>query len=234
MSHLRTVVRIAREQRMKSILSEPLRNAFESKALPFLWSRGSNNLHSLQILAMPPEELKKGSLPSIVNTMLWSSFLFLFIAMIMFSWVFFLLCLLHYWPLLFYYCCVSNGCNVSFTRSVHCKYWCLGVFPPSIMMKVYRPIPDESCPFCSTAEEKLPKMNIAVPSSLLSEFHFIFDSDVQKLILFFGQTSFSVCLHWGPKSPVIHVIWEIMKRYGIQNLFLCNTVGLFIFFRVIW
>ena len=74
MSHLRTVVGIAREHKMKSILSEYRRNDFESQALPCLWSRWSNNLHSLYILAMPPDELKKGSLPSIANTMLWSSF----------------------------------------------------------------------------------------------------------------------------------------------------------------
>ena len=26
-------------------------------------------------------------------------------------------------------------------------------------------------------------------------------------------------LHWGPNSPIIHAIWEIMKRYGIQKSF---------------
>ena len=70
------------------------------------------------------------------------------------------------------------------------------LFFPNIVMKVHRPIPDGSCPFCRTAEEILLKVNIAVPSGLQSEFHFIFDSDVQKLILFFGQASFSVCLNW--------------------------------------
>ena len=62
-------------------------------------------------------------------------------------------------------------------------------------MKVHRPIPDESCPFCRTAEEILFKVNIVVPPGLQSEFNLIFDSDVQKLILFFGQASFSVCLN---------------------------------------
>ena len=71
------------------------------------------------------------------------------------------------------------------------------LFFPSITMKVHRPIPNESCPFCRTAEEILLKVNIAVTPSLLSEFYFIFDSDVQKIILFFGQASFSVCLNWG-------------------------------------
>ena len=63
-------------------------------------------------------------------------------------------------------------------------------------MKVHRPIPDGSCPFCRTAEEILLKMNIEVSPGLQSEFHLIFDSDVQKLFLFFGQASFSVCLNW--------------------------------------
>ena len=70
------------------------------------------------------------------------------------------------------------------------------LFFPSIVMKVHRPIPDRSCPLCNTVEEILLKVNIAVPPGLLCEFHIIFDSDVQKLILFFGQASFSVCLKW--------------------------------------
>ena len=70
MPHRRTVVRIAKEHKMKSILSETRRNDFESQALPCLWSSGSKNLHSLHILAIPPDELKKSSLPSIANTML--------------------------------------------------------------------------------------------------------------------------------------------------------------------
>ena len=36
------------------------------------------------------------------------------------------------------------------------------------------------------------KANIAVPPGLESEFHLIFDSEVQKLILLFGHASFSV------------------------------------------
>ena len=51
MPHLSTVVRIAKEHKTKSILSDPRRNDFESQVLPCLWSRGSNNLHSLHILA---------------------------------------------------------------------------------------------------------------------------------------------------------------------------------------
>ena len=70
------------------------------------------------------------------------------------------------------------------------------LFFPSIAMKVHRPIPDGSYPFCRTAEDILLKVNIANPPGLQSEFHLIFDSDVQKLILFFGQASFSVCLNW--------------------------------------
>ena len=70
------------------------------------------------------------------------------------------------------------------------------LFFPSIAMKVHRPIPDGSCLFYRTAEEILLKVDIAVPPGLQSEFHFIFDSDVQKLILFVGQTSFSVYLNW--------------------------------------
>ena len=61
--HLKTVVRIAKEHKMKSILSDPRRNDLESQASPCLWSRGSNNLYSLHILEMPLDELKKGSLP---------------------------------------------------------------------------------------------------------------------------------------------------------------------------
>ena len=63
-------------------------------------------------------------------------------------------------------------------------------------MKVHHPIPDGSCPFCRTAEEILIKVNIAVPPALQSGFHLIFDSDMQKLILFFGQVSFNVFLNW--------------------------------------
>ena len=70
MPHLSTVVRIAKEHKTKSILSDPRRNDFKSQVLPCLWSMGSNNLHSLHILAMPSDELKEGSLPSITNTML--------------------------------------------------------------------------------------------------------------------------------------------------------------------
>ena len=59
-------------------------------------------------------------------------------------------------------------------------------------MNVHLPIPDESYTFCKTAEEILFKANIAVPPGLESEFHLIFDSEVQKLILLFGHASFSV------------------------------------------
>ena len=52
-------------------------------------------------------------------------------------------------------------------------------------MKIHRPIPDGSCPFCRTAKEILLKVNIAVPPDLQSELHLIFDSEVQKLIFIF-------------------------------------------------
>ena len=70
MPHLMNVVNITKKHNMKSILSDPRKNDFESQALPCLWSRGSNNVHSRHIRTIPPDELKKGSLPSIVNTML--------------------------------------------------------------------------------------------------------------------------------------------------------------------
>ena len=56
-------------------------------------------------------------------------------------------------------------------------------FPKSVM-KVYRPISEESCTFFRTADETLFKVNIAVPSSLQSELHLISDSEVQALIYF--------------------------------------------------
>ena len=70
------------------------------------------------------------------------------------------------------------------------------LFLPRIVMKVHRFIPGGSCPFCRTAEEILIKMNIVVPPGLQSELHLIFDLDMQKLILFFDQVSFNVCLNW--------------------------------------
>ena len=69
------------------------------------------------------------------------------------------------------------------------------LFFPSIVMEVHCHIPNGSHPFCRTAEKILLKVNIAVPPGLQSEFHFIFDSDMQKLI-FFCQTSFSVYQNW--------------------------------------
>ena len=70
------------------------------------------------------------------------------------------------------------------------------LFLPSIVMNVHLPMPDGSCPFCRTAEEILLKANIDVPPGLESEFHLIFDLDVQKLILSFDQVSYSVFLDW--------------------------------------
>ena len=70
------------------------------------------------------------------------------------------------------------------------------LFFPSIVMNVHLPMLDGSCPFCRTAEEILLKANIAVSPGLESEFHLILDSDVQKLILSFGQVSFSIFLNW--------------------------------------
>ena len=70
------------------------------------------------------------------------------------------------------------------------------LFFPSIVMNVHLPMPDGSCPFCRTAEEILLKANIDVPPGLESEFHLIFDLDVQKLILSFDQVSYSVFLDW--------------------------------------
>ena len=61
-------------------------------------------------------------------------------------------------------------------------------------MKVHRPMPEGSSPFCRTADETLFKVNITVPPALQSEFHLISDSKVQKLILCFGHTSLSVYL----------------------------------------
>ena len=94
-----------------------------------------------------------------------------------------------------YYRFISNRFNLSFTGSIHREYRCSGVFYPRIVMNVHLPMPDGSCPFCRTAEEMLLKANIDVPPGLESEFHLIFDSEVQKLILFFGQVSFTVCLN---------------------------------------
>ena len=106
-----------------------------------------------------------------------------------------------------YVCCITN--NICFIIDVSptvamFPLQCLFIvnidvqvlFFPSIVMKVHRIILDGACPFCSTAKEIFLKMNIAVPPGLLSKLHLIFDSDVQNLILFFGQASFSVCLNW--------------------------------------
>ena len=104
-------------------------------------------------------------------------------------------------------CCITNYCCfiivVSLTDTMFplqgmyiVKIDVRVLFFPRIVMKVHRPIPDGSFPFCMTAEEMLLKVNIAVLPGLQSEFHLIFDSDVQKLILLFDQSSFSVCLNW--------------------------------------
>ena len=173
MPHRRTVVRIAKEHKMKSILSEPRRNDFESQALPCLWSSGSNNLHSLHILAIPPDDLKKSSLLSIANTMLWSSFLFLFIAMIMSVISASLGC-----SFLFVYYITNHCCFIIVVSATVAMFplqgmyiekdWWRVLFFPRIVMKVHRPIPDGSCPFYRTANKILFKMNIAVPPSLHS------------------------------------------------------------------
>ena len=66
---------------------------------------------------------------------------------------------------------------------------------PKIVKKFQRPIPEGSCPFCSTADETLSKVNIVVPPGLQSKFHVMSDSEVQKLILCFGHVSLRVCLN---------------------------------------
>ena len=70
------------------------------------------------------------------------------------------------------------------------------LFFSRIVLNVHRTIPDGSCALCRTVEEIVIKVNIAVSSGLQSKFNLIFDSDVQKLILFFGQASFSAYLNW--------------------------------------
>ena len=162
--------------------------------------RGSNNLHSLHILAMPPDKLKKGSLPLIANTLLWFSFLSLFIATIM------SVITASLWCSFLCVCYITNHfCFIIVVSPTVAMFSLQGLyivnidvkvlFLPRIVMKVHHPISDRSCPFCRTTEEILLKMNIVVPPGLQSEFHLIFDSDVQKLNLFFGQASFSVCLN---------------------------------------
>ena len=104
-------------------------------------------------------------------------------------------------------CCITNYCCfiivVSLTDTMFplqgmyiVKIDVRVLFLPRIVMKVHRLIPGGSCPFCRIAEEILFKMNIVVPPGLQSELHLIFDLDIQKLILFFGQVSFKVCLNW--------------------------------------
>ena len=66
--HLKMVVSITIGHNRKSILSDPIRNDFESQVFLCFWSNGSNSLHSLHIIAMPSDALMKGTLPSITNT----------------------------------------------------------------------------------------------------------------------------------------------------------------------
>ena len=68
------------------------------------------------------------------------------------------------------------------------------LFFPKSVMKIHRPIPEGSCPFCRTADETLSKVNIAVSLGLQSEFYLISDSEVHTLILCFSHASLSVCL----------------------------------------
>ena len=151
MPHLRMVVRIAREHKMKLILSDLRRNDFESQALPCLWSRWSNNLHSLYILAMPPDELKKGSLPSIANTMLCSSFFSLFIAMIMSVIAVSLGCsFLCVCYITNHFCFIIVVLPTVATFSLQGLYIVnidvRMLFLPKFVMKVHRLFPDGSCP----------------------------------------------------------------------------------------
>ena len=102
--HLKIVVNIFSEHKKKSILFEPFKNDLESHSLPCRWLNGSNNLHSRQILTIPPETLVKGSFPSIASTILWFSFRFLFI-IIMMS----VIAACRGWSFLFV-CCIINHC----------------------------------------------------------------------------------------------------------------------------
>ena len=102
--HLKMVVSITIGHNRKSILSDPIRNDFESQVFPCFWSNGSNSLHSLHIIAMPSDALMKSTLPSITNTIWWPSFLFLFITMMMY-----VTAALRGWSFLFVYC-ITNYC----------------------------------------------------------------------------------------------------------------------------
>ena len=198
--HLKTVVSIFSEHKKKSILSEPFRNDLESQVFPCLWCNGSNNLHSRHILAMPPDAMVKGSLSSIVRTILWFSFCFLFIIIVMSvtaacrgrSFIF--------------VCCIVNHCYLIIDVSSNVFIYPLQglymvkivvreLFFPKIVKNVQRPIPEGSCPFCRTADEILSKVNIVVSPGLQSQFYVISDSEVQTLILCFGRVSLRVCLN---------------------------------------
>ena len=157
-------------------------------------------VYSLYIFfAIPPDALMKGSFLSMASTIWWPSFLFLFIAIMMS-----VTAALRRWSFIFV-CCITNHCCfiivVSPTVSIcplqglyMAKIVVRELFFPKIVMKVHRPMPERSCPFCRTADETLFKVNIAVPPALQSEFHLISDSEVQKLILCFGHASLSVYL----------------------------------------
>ena len=120
-------------------------------------------LYCRHILTMPPDALVKGSFPSVASTILWFSFCFLFIAIMMY-----VTAACRGWSFLFV-CCIINHCCliivVSPTVSIYplqglymVKIVVRELFFPKIVKNFQRP------------DETFTMVNIALPPGLQSEF----------------------------------------------------------------
>jgi len=203
-------------QNRKSILSDPRMYNFQ-----FCWSlcrctKGSYNLYSLHVFAIPPFAFVNASLPSIDDIILCPSFRNFFISFIVSVIITMWGC-----SCLFDYCIMNHCCFTTVVIPVFSILILYGLyivmivvrllFFPSTVIEVYLPIPDGSSLFCNDWWRKSidwyryrsPRFKIWIPYSLcfrrtVSNF-FVWSNFLKQIFEHsYNVVSFPmyICLYW--------------------------------------